>query len=87
LKSLLIGIAVAGAAVGLLYAASLGQGRVECEACMEYGGHSTCSRVAAATRKEAEHRSITHACSVLASGVTRSLECQRVPPRSLVCSE
>jgi hypothetical protein len=86
-KSLLIGIALACAAAGVLYAATLGQGRVECEACMEYGGHATCSRVAAATRQEAEHRSITHACSVLASGVTRSLECQRVPPRSLVCDE
>ena len=87
MRSLLIGIAVAGAAAGLLYAATLGQGRVECEACMEYGGRGTCSRVAAATRNEAEHRAITHACSVLASGVTRSLECQRVPPRSLACNE
>ena len=87
MKRLLVGIAVTVAAVGVLYAATLGQGRVECEACMEYGGNSTCSRVAAATREEAEHRSITHACGVLTSGVTRSLECQRRRPRSLVCKD
>ena len=87
MKGLLVGLAVAAASVGVLYAATVGQGRVECEACMRYGGHSTCSRVAAATRDQAEHRSITHACSVLTSGVTRSLECQRVPPLSLVCDE
>ena len=87
MKSLLVGLAVTAAAAGALYLATLGQGRFECEACMEYGGHRTCSRVAAASREEAERRSITHACSVLASGVTRSLECQRVPPLSLTCDE
>ena len=87
MKGLLVGLGVTAVAVAALYAATVGQARVECEACMRYGGNATCSRVAAVSRQEAEHRSITHACSILADGVTRGLECQRTPPVSLVCDE
>ena len=52
---------------------------------MAYGGQTRCSRVSAATRAEAERGAVNNACSVLTSGVTRSLECQRSAPVSLVC--
>lgn len=87
MKRLLLGLAVAGVAVGGLYASTISQGRVECEACMLYAERTTCSRVAAPSRGEAEHRAVSHACSVLTTGVTRSLECQRTPPISLTCRE
>ncbi len=82
-----IPLLVVAAGAGVLYAATVAQGRVECEACMVYAGQRTCSLVAAATRPEAERRAITHACSILSQGVTAGLECQRVPPESMRCRE
>ena len=79
--ALLVILGVAAA----LYAATRAQQAVECEACMGYGGLTRCSRVSAATRAEAERGAVSNACSALTSGVTRSLECQRTPPVSIVC--
>ena len=83
-RGLLTGLGIAAAA-GVLWIATLSQNQAECEACMRYGGQRVCSRVAGPSVAEAEHRAITHACSVLSHGVTRGLECQRTPPESLEC--
>lgn len=79
--------AVIALAVVLLYRATIAQAPWECEACLAYQGQQACGKVAAQDRDEAVRRAISHACSVLASGVTASLDCERTPPDSLTCSE
>ena len=83
----MIALLVVFGIAGVLYAATQAQRAVECEACMAYAGSTHCSRVSAASRGEAEYGAVSNACSALTSGVTRSLECHRTPPVSLVCSD
>jgi hypothetical protein len=54
---------------------------------MAYAGRRTGASVAAPDRMQAEARSVTQACSILSSGVTRSLECGRQPSQPLSCRE
>ena len=87
MKSALLAVAGVALVAAVLYWATLAQSGVRCEACMVYGGQRYCANVSAATREQAEAGAVMNACSVLSSGVTRGLECQRTPPVSLDCSE
>ncbi len=83
-----LAIAAAMAMFGFLVVRLLtAEAAVECEACMAYGGRRACASVAAPDRMQAEARSVSQACSILTSGVTRSLECERQAPESLSCRE
>jgi hypothetical protein len=78
---------LAAAFVAALVYSTLAQSGVACEVCMDYGGDSACRTVAAASEEEATQQAIASACAVLGRGVTRGIECQRTPPRSLSCRE
>jgi len=78
-------LAVVLAAVGGLWALTVAQQGVTCEACMEVGGRSACRTVSAPSREEAERHAISTACAIVTSGVTADLACQRTPPRTLRC--
>lgn len=71
----------------LLWQVVLSQAPYECEACTTYEGRRACGRVAASSAGEARARALSQACSILASGVTDSLACERRPPDSMECSE
>jgi hypothetical protein len=83
-----LAIAAAIAVFGFLVVRLLtAEAAVECEACMVYAGRRACASVAAPDRMQAEARSVSQVCSILTSGVTRSLECERQAPQSLSCRE
>jgi len=84
---LLVFLVCGGAFVALLFLTTRSEGAVECSVCVDYEGRSACRTVLAATRDDALAGAIRNACSVLSSGVTRGLECDRQPPRSVECSE
>ncbi|NNL86783.1 MAG: hypothetical protein HKP27_14070 [Myxococcales bacterium] len=72
----------------VLIVATLREGSgIHCEACVDFAGQSHCATAVAPTREAAEQGAWMSACSVVARGVTRSLECQRKPPRTLRCRE
>jgi hypothetical protein len=86
-KRLLLGLAVAAAAVAALWAATFAGAGVHCEACMEWEGRQACKTATGADRAEAERTAIATACALIASGVTDTIGCQGVVPVSLECSE
>ena len=82
-----VGAALAlGFVVALVWATGR-EAAVECEVCMVFGGREACRTGSAADRESAERGAVSTACAVLASGVTRGMECTRTRPRSVQCSE
>jgi hypothetical protein len=81
------GLLLGAAFVSALLWTTLAESGVVCEVCLDYGGGSACRSVRAADAEAATQQAIATACAVLTGGVTRGLECQRTPPRSLRCSE
>lgn len=80
-----IGVALAVAFAAALAFATLRETQTTCEVCVDYGGGSECRRSSAAAPDEAIRMAQSTACAVLASGVTRTMECQRTRPRSAQC--
>jgi hypothetical protein len=60
---------------------------VECDVCLEFDGRTACRTGSAADRIGAQRGAVSAACAVLAAGVTRRMECDRTPPRSVQCSQ
>jgi hypothetical protein len=85
-KALLVLLAI-GAFGGLLYATTLSQSTVECEACMSFNGADVCRSVRAASREAAAQRAAQNACAILTRGVTDVIQCQASAPRSLRCRD
>jgi hypothetical protein len=75
-----IGIA---AFIGLLAYLTLGQKQHRVEVCVEFQGRTNC-RIASGPTKEAAVRTATeNACATIASGMTESMTCGRMPPTSV----
>jgi hypothetical protein len=87
MKRLVLGLAIATAAVAALYAATLAGAGVSCEACVRWQGREACKSATGADREEAERTAISTACALVASGVTASIGCQGLEPVSLHCTE
>jgi hypothetical protein len=84
-KQLAIGLAVAIAAVGLLYYATLAGASTECEACMGFEGREACRSATGVDREEAERTAIATACAMISTGVTATIRCQGLEPLKLEC--
>lgn len=83
-------IAALALAIGFFAALAIATQReaaVECQVCVVFDGREACRTSSAADREGARRGAVTAACAVLASGVTRGMQCDRVPPRSVQCSE
>lgn len=77
-------------ALGFFVALALATQReaaVECEVCLAYGGREACRTGSASDRDGAIRGAVSTACAVLSSGVTRGMECDRTPPRSVQCDD
>ncbi len=85
MKQLAIGLAVAAAAVGLLYYATLAGAGTACEACMRYEDREACRSATGVDREEAERTAIATACALISSGVTDTIRCQGLEPLKLQC--
>jgi hypothetical protein len=71
--------------VAALILATLRESRVECELCVRFDGRVACRRASAADRDQAIAMARNTACAVLAGGVTRGMQCNRVVPHSVSC--
>ena len=70
---------------GLLLWNTLGAQRVECNACVEFGGQRNCAAASAASKAEATKSAVSTACGVLARGMDQSIACDNTKPVSLEC--
>jgi hypothetical protein len=75
-----------GAIVAVVVYTSLDVGVVRCEVCITFEGQEACRAVDAATEDDARHSAINNACALLASGVTRTMACERTPPTRSQCA-
>jgi hypothetical protein len=71
--------------MGIVVFTSFDVGSVRCEVCMAFEGARACRSVDGASAPEARQAAITNACAWLASGVTRTMACERTPPESEHC--
>ncbi|MDJ0851216.1 MAG: hypothetical protein QNK04_22820 [Myxococcota bacterium] len=82
----IVGVLLGAGFLAALVLTTLRETRVECEVCIEYGGRTECRAASGGDVDQARMQALTSVCAVLASGVTRGLECQRTPPRSVRCT-
>ena len=82
----IVGVVLGLGFLAALVVTTLRETRVECEVCLEYAGRSECRTASGGDAEQARMQALTSVCTVLASGVTRGLECQRTPPRSVRCT-
>jgi hypothetical protein len=71
--------------VAVLVMALAREANVECEVCIEFGGHRVCRTNLGADRNAAIQGATAAACSMLSDGVTRGIQCSNTPPKSLRC--
>ena len=62
---------------------TLARGRVRVEVCMQFAGRSSCRVASADTEQNALRTAITNACTLIASGVTDSQQCEHSTPLSV----
>lgn len=62
------------------------QTRYECETCIAFEGRSLCRKALGPDEEKATAEARRNACALLASGVTQSFACDRVPPTSVTCA-
>jgi hypothetical protein len=74
-----------GAIIAVVVYTSLDVGAVRCEVCISFEGHDACRSVDAANEDEARRGAVTNACALLASGVTRTMACERTTPTRVQC--
>jgi hypothetical protein len=79
-RAALIVVAGALALIGVLIYTSLGLKRYTVEVCMEYAGMRSCRTASAETKELALRAAISNACSLISSGVTGTMACEREQP-------
>ena len=75
-----------GAVISFVVYTSLDVGAVRCEVCITFEGHEACRTVDGTTESETRQAAITNACALLASGVTRTMACERTTPTRQSCT-
>ena len=78
-------LAIVAAGLGALWAFSLAQSPITCEACIRIGGERVCRSASAGTEQEAARVAVATACGIAPGGVTEGMACTRTPPETLVC--
>lgn len=81
-----IGLAIAVAFAGFLLWSTLSAQRVDCEACVEFGGKRNCAKASAVDQVEALKTAVSTACGPLAQGMAESIACSNMPPITQQCS-
>ena len=72
--------------VGILVWSTLSAQRVQCRACVEFGGHRNCATATAASQPEAARSAQNTACGPLARGMDESIACTNRKPVALECA-
>lgn len=83
---------IVGAGLGALFVAmlvwtTLSQTSSECEVCLTFEGRTHCSTAHAASEADAVAQARSSACSVLSSGVTSVMTCNRKAADRIRCSD
>lgn len=80
---LLIGVAFALAFAAVLTFSLFSLRRHRVEVCITFNGQTTCRQASGANRDEAIRTATDAACTVMAGGMTQSMQCGRTEPTSI----
>ena len=69
--------------VGLLVYLTMGQKQIRAEVCVEFQGRTNCRTAAGPTEEQAIRTATDNACATISSGMTDSMTCGRMPPKSV----
>ncbi len=84
-RAVIVLVLAALATVGLIAVGVRQSMSTTCEVCITFEGGSACRTAAGATEREATTTATSNACAFLASGMTRSVQCQNRLPDSVDC--
>ena len=82
-KTVALGIAFVVVVIGFLIYSSMHLAQARVEVCMSFNGQTTCRTASADTREHAVRAATSNACSMIASGVTDTMACERSNPASI----
>ncbi|HXJ32640.1 MAG TPA: hypothetical protein VMS22_01250 [Candidatus Eisenbacteria bacterium] len=73
------------AIIGFVVYSSFQVGGVRCEVCITFEGQEACRSVDGNSEGEARQAAVNNTCAQLASGVTRTMACERTTPSREHC--
>lgn len=79
-------LAMAGFMAFAVYSSMSGK-KVRADVCIVFNGQKQCRTAIGATEEEAVRTATNNACAMLASGMTQTMSCERVPPISVVTQD
>ena len=79
-RGTLIGLVVAAIFAIFLLWSTLSAQRVDCEACVEFGGRRNCAKASGTSELEALRTAVSTACGPVTQGMNESIACQNRPP-------
>ena len=79
-RGTLIGLVVAAIFATFLLWSTLSAQRVDCEACVDFGGKRNCAKASGTSEEEALRTAVSTACGPVAQGMNESIACQNRPP-------
>jgi hypothetical protein len=85
-RGTLIGLIVAAIFASFLLWSTLSAQRVDCEACVDFGGGRNCAKASGTSEAEALRTAVSTACGPLTQGMNESIACQNRPPVVRRCS-
>ena len=85
-RGTVIGLVIAVAFGGVLLYSTLSAQRVDCEACVEFGGKRNCAKASAVDETEALKTAVSTACGPLTQGMAESIACSNTPPVTRQCT-
>jgi hypothetical protein len=85
-RGTVIGLVVASIFGGFLLWSTLSAQRVDCEACVDFGGRRNCAKASGESEIEALRTAVMTACGPVTMGMNESIACQNRPPVTRSCS-
>jgi hypothetical protein len=82
-KTVAIAIAFAAAVLAFIVYSSMNIAQHRVEVCIAFRGRTECRVASADTREHALRSAQSNACALLVSGVTDTMQCERVEPASV----
>jgi len=82
-KTVALGIAFVVVVIGFLIYSSMHLAQARVEVCMSFNGQTACRTASADTREHAVRAATSNACSMIASGVTDTMACERSNPAGI----
>ena len=79
----LISVAFVLVLVAVLVKSTMNLAKYRVEVCLDFQGRNSCRVAAAVTEADALRAAHDNACALVASGVTETIACEQIPPKSV----